>query len=81
MKPGSRSQEALRAQLKAALAAQKIAVKNFREMIREIPSGLPHPDGRNRILKTSRELAKAQSAVVNVLVKLNKISLNGNGKK
>ena len=81
MKPDSRSQEELRTLLKVALAAQKIAIKSFRKVIREIPSGLPYPDGSDRILKTSRELAKAQSAVVNVLVKLNKISLDGNGKK
>ncbi len=81
MKPDSRSQEALGAQLKVALAAQKIAMKSFREVIRQIPSGLSHSDGADRILKTSRQLAKAQSTVVALLVKLNKISLDGKGRK
>jgi hypothetical protein len=77
VKPNSRSQEECRAQLRVALAAQKIAIKRFREILRDLPSGLPHPDGSERIVKTSRELAKVQNTVVKLLVKLNEISRDG----
>ena len=81
MKPTSRTQQNLKQRLRVAMQAQKQAVKRFGEVIRDIPSGLPHPDGSQRIRNASRELTEAQSAVIALLIELNQGSLDGDGKK
>ena len=81
MKTSSSTYQDLKQQLKVAAEAQKRAVKRFKEVIRDIPSGLPHPDGSERILRASRELTEAHAEVVALLTKLNRGSLDGDGKK
>jgi hypothetical protein len=81
LKPNSRTQQELKQRLQIAKQAQKQAVKRFNEVIRDIPSGLPHPDGIERILNASHELTEAQGAVIALLRDLNQGSLDGDGKK
>jgi hypothetical protein len=77
VKPNSPPRKELREQLRVAAAAQKLAIKRFRQVIRDIPSGLPHPDGSDRIRIASRELSEAHNLVIALLVELDKISLDG----
>jgi ABC-type hemin transport system ATPase subunit len=81
LRPNSRTQQELKQRLQIAKQARKQAVKRFNEVIRDIPSGLPHPDGSERILNASRELTEAQAAVIALLRDLNQGSLDGDGKK
>ena len=81
MKPDANTEAELKAELKVALQNQTTAIKQFRRVIREIPSGLPHSDGSKRILQASHDVSKAHSAIVSLLLKLNKGSLDGDGKK
>jgi len=71
------TQKDLKEQLRVAKNAQKTAVKRFKEIVREIPSGLPHPDGSDRVRNASRELTDAHNRVVTLLVELNRISQDG----
>ena len=81
MKRNPRTRREVKDQLKAAIEAQEKALRRFRAILVDIPSGLPHPDGSERILQASRELKSANRAVVDLLSKLNKASLDGDGKK
>ena len=80
MKPSSPAHKKLKQRLKVATEAQKQAVKRFKDVVRDIPSGL-HPDGSRRILKASRELTEAHGEVVSLLMELNRSSLDGDGEK
>ncbi len=71
----------LKEQLAVAIKAQKLAGKHFKEVVRDIPSGLPHPDGSDRIRNASRELTETYKRVVALLVKLNRMSQDGDRKK
>ena len=79
MRPDSAKHHELKQQLKVAVEARKEAVKRFRNVIRDVPSGLPHPDGRDRIQHASREVTKTHNALMAVLTKLNQHSLDGDG--
>ena len=76
MKPNSSRLKELKKQLTVATAAQKLATKRFKEVIRDIPTGLPHPDGSDRIRIASRELTAAHNVVIALLVELNEAQLN-----
>jgi len=78
LKSNPQMQKELEQQLKVAMEAQNQAVKRFRDVIRDIPSGLPHPDGSQRILNASRDLREAHNLVIALLVELNS-SLDGDG--
>jgi hypothetical protein len=39
------------------------ALKVFDGMVREVPSGIPHPDGVQRIKNASRDLSSARAAL------------------
>ena len=81
MRSDSAMHNELKQQLKVAVEAQKEAVKRFRNVIRDVPSGLPHPDGRDRIQNASREVTKAHNSLIAVLTKLNQHSLDGDGQR
>jgi hypothetical protein len=40
------------------------ASETFQKAVEKIPSGMPHPDGVQRITRASRELAKARDEVM-----------------
>jgi len=80
MRTNSATQKELKRQLRLAVDAQKQALQRFKEVIREIPSGLPHPDGSERIHQASRELTDAHGAVVALLMKLNRSSMGDDSK-
>ena len=47
------------------------ASRKFNEVVRDIPSGLPHPDGTQRIHNLSRELADAREKLAAAITRLN----------
>ncbi len=74
MKPNLSTRKELKERLTVATAAQKLAIKRFKAVIRDIPTGLPHPDGSDRIRIASRELTDAHNLVIALLVELNKLA-------
>jgi len=53
----------LEQQFQAALKRRDIAAAKFREANKDIPSGLPHPDGTQRIINASRDFSLALEEV------------------
>jgi hypothetical protein len=51
---------ALNEESKIARLESEAASQNFDDVIRQVPSGLPHPDGVQRIHNASRELSSAR---------------------
>jgi hypothetical protein len=47
------------------------ASTKFNAVVRDIPSGLPHPDGTQRIHNLSRELAEAREKLAAAIRRLN----------
>ena len=60
----------LRDDFDAALKRQNIASEAFVEIIRDVPSGLPHPDGVQRIKNVSDALAAAHDEMIEAMTKL-----------
>jgi len=48
-----------------------VASQIFNEVVRDIPSGLPHPDGTQRIHNAARELADAREKLAVTIARLN----------
>jgi len=48
-----------------------VASQIFNDVVRDIPSGLPHPDGTQRIHNVGRELADARQELAVAIVRLN----------
>jgi hypothetical protein len=53
------------------------AAEVFNETMRQIPSGLPAPDGRQRIHNASRDYSSAREKHIKALTRLNRFILNG----
>ena len=60
----------LRDDFDAALKRQKIASEAFVEIVRDIPSGLPHPDGVQRIKNVSDALTAAHDEMIEATIRL-----------
>ena len=56
----SEIRDALQAELLAAALRTLEAGEALKSLTREIPSGLPHPDGTQRILNASREVTESR---------------------
>jgi hypothetical protein len=61
------------------LAKQNLAAasEQFDALIREAPSGLPHPDGAQRLKNASNALSEARKKLMDATVRLNKFILHG----
>jgi hypothetical protein len=81
VEPDSNTKATLKARLKAAREKQKLALKQFQEVLRDIPSGIPQPDSSERIIQASRRVTESHDEVVALLLELNKGSLDGDGKR
>jgi hypothetical protein len=66
-----RIHEILRDEFEAAKRRMNVASQTFNEVIRDIPSGLPHPDGTQRIHNAGRELADARGKLAVAIARLN----------
>jgi hypothetical protein len=60
----------LRDDFDAALKQQNTASKAFVETVRDIPSGLPHPDGVQRIENVSNALLAAHDQMIDAMIRL-----------
>jgi len=67
----------LRAELAAAQHRRNEAAQLFGEVIRDVPSGLPIPDGAERIRSASRNYRRTQIEAVSAFVRLNEFIIHG----
>ena len=63
--------DALRDEFEAAKRRMNVASVRFNEVVRYVPSGLPHPDGTQRIQNVGRELADARENLAAAITLLN----------
>jgi len=68
----TRVHKLLREQFNLAKNDLAAATERFDALIREVPSGLPHPDGSQRIYNASRELSEAREFLMKTAARLNK---------
>jgi hypothetical protein len=69
--------QALREDLKSAHERRQRAYDLFHEVMTDIPSGLPHPDGTDRIRQASRQLDYAEKDLIEALGRLDKFLTGG----
>ncbi len=67
----------LRDELAKATAQAKIASDKFDAILQEVPSGLPHPDGTQRIHNASRQYSVARQDVMIAMQRLNNFVVHG----
>jgi hypothetical protein len=67
----------LRADLAAAQHRRDEAAALFSEVIRDVPSGIPIPDGAERIRRVSLDYKQTQIEAVSALVRLNDFIIHG----
>jgi hypothetical protein len=67
----------LKEQLDKADQQAKIASEKFDAIIREVPTGIPHPDGVKRIHNASREYSAARQSVMIAMHRLNDLVVYG----
>ena len=58
-------------EMQAAVARAEAAMEEFAALTSNIPSGLPHPDGVQRIQNISRELTEARNEMMKAHHRLN----------
>src|SRR6476661_7791132 len=61
----------LRAEMNAATERARLASERFDAILQDLPSGIPHPDGTQRIRNASREYADARKDLMETLRKIN----------
>ena len=66
-----RIHDVLRDEFEAAKRRMNIASTKFNKVVRDIPSGLPHPDGTQRIHNVGRELIDAREKLAAAITRLN----------
>ena len=66
-----RIHEILREDFETAKRQMNLASQRFNDVVRDIPSGLPHPDGTQRIHNAGRELADAREKLAAAIARLN----------
>lgn len=69
--------EILRAEVDQACEAYAKAKQNFWHISADVPTGLPHPEGRQRIENASRAQTVAMVAYTRALRRFNEFLLNG----
>jgi hypothetical protein len=67
----------LRRDFTTAQTRAEIAGQHFNEIIKEVPSGLPHPDGTQRIRNASAEYATARKTLMLALSRLSDFVAEG----
>ena len=66
-----RIHNALRDEFEAAKRRMNVASTKFNEVVRDVPSGLPRPDGTQRIHNVGRELIDAREKLAAAITRLN----------
>jgi hypothetical protein len=67
----------LRDAFDAALVARNTASQDFDEILRNIPSALPHPDGVQRIKNASHALSAARETMIVAMIRLREFENRG----
>ena len=66
-----RVHEILKDEFETAKRQMNLASQRFNEVVRDIPSGLPPPDGTQRINNVGRELADTREKLAAAFARLN----------
>ena len=66
----------LRGELERTQAAYKTARSEFRSITRDVPSGIPHPDGTLRIEQSAQAYRLASEAYVSALKRFSAFAVN-----
>jgi len=69
--------EHLQSEFETAKRRMNVASQKFNEVVRDIPSGLPHPDGAQRIHNVGRDLADAREKLAGAIARLNEFVSRG----
>jgi hypothetical protein len=67
----------LRADVAAAQHRRDIAAELFKEIIRDVPSAIPSPDGPERIRQAVRDFGQTQTEMGVALARLNDFIVHG----
>jgi hypothetical protein len=67
----------LRAELAAARHRRDEAAQRFDQMISEVPSGIPYPDGTERIRQISAAYGRTQAEMAAAFGRLNDFLIHG----
>jgi hypothetical protein len=67
----------LQNELEAAQQRRVAASEQFTQIMAEVPSGLPHPDGTHRIRLASREYSGALAEAATAMARLNEFLIRG----
>jgi hypothetical protein len=63
--------------VRLARERRNLASVAFDEVLRSVPSGIPHPDGTERVRQASQEWVNAQNEFTQALWDLNQFRLRG----
>jgi len=69
--------QVLQNELEAAQERRIAASEQFTQVMAEVPSGLPHPDGTHRIRLASREYSGALTEAATAMTRLNEFLVRG----
>jgi hypothetical protein len=70
-------EEILKRDLEKATSYHKLARSDFEVITSDIPSGLPHPDGTQRIQNAARAQTAARNALLRALTRFNEFVITG----
>jgi hypothetical protein len=68
---------ALNHDLRVAQQRRDEASALFSDIMKDVPSGIPHPDGTDRIHQASQKYSNAQKEAMDALMRLNKFLIHG----
>lgn len=69
--------EVLSNDLRDAQQRRDEAAARFSEIMKDVPSGIPHPNGTDRIHEVSQQYSEAQKEAMEALVRLNNFLVHG----
>jgi len=69
--------EILEQDLATAREQSALASANFYATLNEVPSGLPHPDGTQRIRNASIQCAHCRTKLLSAMTRLNNYMIHG----
>src|ERR1700731_1907929 len=74
---GDRIERVLWEDFEIAVKEKNVALEQFNSVIEDTPSGLPHPDGVERIKSCSRKYSAARQHMIHALERLNNFRNSG----
>jgi hypothetical protein len=69
--------ETLKERVRVARAHRDLTSSAFDQVLKSVPSGIPHPDGTERVRQASQKWAHAQNALTEAVWELNEFTMRG----